>query len=303
MEMSSGEGDILMSGREHLEALGGNFLPWPSGGLSLRAPSESMPDGLRLSTDCPSRRIIEYFDSDGFVGVTDGVSLSGHMYADLFIQSLLGTDDVLVETPVPWACGHTALDAVVMSGPRTAHFELKTSSSKSPKPTKDQRRQVLRQRVVCERAGVYLPQSVIFIIGKSGHFSGFVYGPFFIDPTEEELAETRREIDLVELIFDDVRRDGIDPRDHELIRDLCRCSECFPPTAEEASAEVRELLDTEYSENIPLLKDLELWATGFKDKMRKLIPVGKIVESGKWRVNHTKSGSILIKPRKESNNE
>lgn len=284
-----------------LAGLGDIFLPWPDSGLTFRAP-EAIPSGLRLSTDCPARRVLEFFDPASFEIMTEGTSLSGHLYADLFIQSLL-PDDALVEMPIDWgpvingSRSRTRLDAVVLDGPLSAHYELKTSSSKSPRPTAQNRRQVINQRAVAHLAGIDLPPSVIFVIGKSGHLSGYTYGPFEVSPSDDEMESAIQSLDETSLVISDILTDGMMPRDHDLLRVMCRCSSCYPPPREEADDEIRAMLDTSYEVGLEDYKRAKSWYEDVRDKLRDSVPIGHSVQSSKWVVTHHDSGRLTISRR------
>jgi hypothetical protein len=280
-----------------LIALGERFLPWPEGGLHFRAP-DPLPNGLRLSEDCPARRILEYFEADSFDCVTAGVSLAGHLYADLFIQALL-PPTVSVEWAIPWLpndMATTRLDAVAWDGPLAAHYELKTASKKSPTPTADNRRQVIRQRGIAHMMGTKLPPtSVVFIIGKSGHLSCYVYGPFEIIPNEFEWESTLEELHLVNLVMGDILRDGVYPREHPLVHDLCRCTQCYPIPVVAGDDNLVELVDGVYSGGIDDYQFAKSWYGDIREDVRKLISPGESRDTpGGWIIKHSKKGRLTI---------
>jgi hypothetical protein len=258
----------------------------------------------------------EYFVPGDYTQINEGVSLMGHLLADLFIQSSfghmgmtfhdedpddLGKNPVDVELPIDWKHGVTRLDAVVWSGPYAGHFEVKTSSDKSPRPSKDNRSQVIRQRAVASRfLGMELPQSYVVIIGKSGLLSCYSYGPFPITPTDEEVEQADEELALIDLVMDDLLQvsGAVDPRDHPLARELCRCSACFPPTREEADALLREMLDNEYDDavqagNERLRKELAA-------QVKEHVEPGQSLQSGRWVATRSdKNGRLTITARKD----
>lgn len=288
---------------EPIAALGGMFLNWPEDGLSFRAPS-ALPRGLRLSTPCPAARIIDAFlpeDTGRIEKVSKGTSLSGHLYADLFIQSDLpeGTE---AEYLIPWIendFGTSGMDAVTWDGPMAAHWEIKTSSDKNPRPSSTNRSQVIRQRAVATLAGVELPQSYIMMIGKAGNMAGFKYGPFPVHVTTQELDNAIEEIELTRLIVDDIFRDGIDAREHPLMRDLCNCTSCYPPPLEDCSEELRRRLDEEYDSRFPRYQELSKWYKAFTSDLKAATQPEQRIASGKWVAHHTKMGRLTISPRTE----
>jgi len=285
-----------MTLHDDITGLGERFIEWPEDReVTLRA-NEGVRSGLRLSTDCPARRILEYLEPEEFGMVTRGVSLTGHLFADLFIQTCL-PEDVSVEYEIDWGLGKTALDAVVWEGPLAAHYELKTSSAKNPHPSLDNRRQVCRVRVAAERAGVELPDSVIFIIGKAGHLSGFVYGPFPAMPTADELRLTHDELDLTDAVFEEVK--GMEnPREHPALKMMCRCALCYPPTPEEAEDDLRRMLDGEYEQLIGDYMAAKEWNDRFKERVKQMVQPDSEVLSARWRVRVSKTGRMTIARRK-----
>lgn len=283
--------------------LGGRLIDWPDDGLTFRKPPV-LPMGLRLSTPCPAARIMDAFLPDD-VGriekVSKGTSLVGHLYADLFIQSDL-PPDTTCEYLITWmdnGLGTSGLDAVTWSGPMAAHWEIKTSSDKNPRPSSANRSQVVRQRAAAMLAGIDLPQSYIMMIGKSGNQAVFKYGPFPIHVTQQEMDSAIEEIELTRLIVDDIFRDLVEPRDHPLMRGLCNCTACFPPPIEECDDELRRRLDEEFDLRFPRYQELSRWYRTFTDELKAATRPEQKIASGKWVAHHTKAGRLTITQRTE----
>lgn len=298
---------------KEVKAFGGKFLPWPESGINLRKP-DGPPKGLRLSEDCGACCILDYFLERPSV-VNEGVSMAGHLYADIFIQSLLEpVCDPQVEKVYQWAPkGWSGMDCIVeaneyplgsadINNPYTAHYEFKTSSDLKPKPKAYNRRQVIRQRVVMARhygiSDNELFNSYIFMIGKAGVESGKVFGPFLIVPTEEELKAAQDDIDLRIEVFEDIIEEGIEnPYDHPLLKDLRRgtCTRCYPLEAEEPSKELeQELGGRDAWDRWTEADSLTKWQKEVKDKIRPLVAAGKTVDTEYFLVRHTESGRLYI---------
>lgn len=251
--------------------------------------------------------------------VNDGVSMAGHMYADIFIQGLLEpVCDPQVEKPFQWAPeGISGMDTIVDplgngrydqmdKNPYACHMEYKTSSEDKPKPKSDNIRQVIRQRVVMARKyGItddQLFNSYIFIIQKSGRNSCKVVGPFLVTPTAEELKTAQDDIDLRVAVYEDIIEEGLqdNPYDHPLLKELRykTCTRCFPLEAAEATPELENTLGgrDEWEKWIQA-DSLTKWQAEFKKKVRPLVEAGKTVETDYFLVRFTESGRLYIDPK------
>lgn len=300
---------------KEVKALGGKFLPWPEQGINLRKP-DGPPKGLRLSEDCGACCILDYFLDRPSV-VNDGVSMAGRLYADIFIQSLLEpVCDPQVEKVYQWAPkGWSGMDTVVDThdgkgwrdskggeSPYLGHYEYKTSSDDHPKPKAYNRRQVIRQRVVMARhygiTDEQLFNSYIFMIGKKGINSGKVYGPYLIEPTEEELKAAQDDIDLRVEVYTDIIEDDIeDPYDHPLLRDLRRgtCTRCFPLETDESTPELEDALGGRDAwDQWIKAEQLTKWQKEIKDSVRPLVAAGKTIETDYFLVRHTEGGRLYV---------
>lgn len=303
-----------------VKALGNRFLVWESD-VVLRANS-GPPKGLRLSEPCGACTLLDYFLERPSV-VNDGVSMSGHMLADCFIQGLLEpVCNVEVEKIYQWADkGFSGMDAIVepigycelgfghtWSGhPYIGHWELKTSSENNPKPKRSNREQVIRQRVVMARHyGITddkLFNSYIVIITKSGRRTNWVHGPFLIQPTKEELEVAARDIDLRVQVYDDIVEDGLedDPYQHPLLKGLRRgsCTRCFPLEKAEPTNELLDIFKNGRDDwdNWILQQKLTKWINSTKEAVKPLVPEGKSVETDYFLIRHTESGRLYIDPR------
>lgn len=126
-------------------------------------PDEAFPDGLRLSTDCPARRIIEPIDPDRYHEFPEHLGHRGHGF-ERVMQEWLYTKhravEVRREVVVPWEHGETHLDLLIdpltaerlwgCDGKRWLLIELKANKEGSVKA--ENVRQAQRQRFVIERA-------------------------------------------------------------------------------------------------------------------------------------------------------
>lgn len=280
-----------------IEELGERFIPW-SDSITIRG-QEERPHGFRLSTDCPACRVIEYFEERDSV-VTHGVSFTGHAFADAFIQTLLPAETI-VEPEVRWMgdMGITHLDAIVEFGPYAGHYEFKTSSDKNPKPSAAQRRQVYRQRAVMPARWAEL-DSYIIIIGKSGHLSGFIYGPFQVDPVESDVAATKRELATVESIIFDILENGVDVRAHPDLPALQRagCYKCYPRSPEDVTGDLRELIDHEYHQFIEDYNTAKEWYDDIRGRIKGLVPAGPaLLQTDLYEVVVSSNGAVRLKPK------
>lgn len=292
---------------KEVRALANRFLPWERE-LNLRPP-DGPPKGLRLSEPCGACCILDYF-LDRKSLVNDGVSLEGHLKADIFFQSLvMPSARVEIEKVYQWAeKGFSGMDGIVEDDcPLQAHYELKTSSDQNPKPKRNNREQVIRQRVVMARYyGITddkLFPSYIFIICKSGHKSNYVYGPFLIEATKEELESAARDIDLRIQVYDDIIEDGLedDPHQHPLLKEMRRgsCTRCFPLQVAEPSEALLGVFSRGRDDWDDWTKHdkLSKWIKDKKEEVKPLVPKGEIVETPYFLVRHTESGRLYVDPR------
>lgn len=301
---------------EEVKALGNRFLPWPENEISLRPRSEP-PKGLRLSEGCGSCCILNFFlDRKSFINA--GIEWSGHMYADLFVETLLRpVCPVEVEKEYKWLPEHgtSGMDAVVdpcedgLTAPGDSayigHYEFKsTSSDANPKPSKDNREQVIRQRVVMARnygiSDAELFNSYIFLISKSGKKTNWVYGPFLITPTAEELKIAQDDIDLRAMVYNDIIEDGIHPQDHPLLKSLRRgtCTTCFPLERSLDEGRLSKILGgrLEYDRWTKAENDAR-WQKKVKEKLKPEIEPGNQIETDYFVVRHTESGRLYVDPK------
>jgi len=301
---------------KEIKALGSRYLEWPKDGVILRDPG-GPPKGMRLSQECGACCLLDYFLDRGSV-VTDGVSLSGHLIADLFLQSMVMPHaTVEVEKPFQWASkGFSGMDGIVdptgtgVYDPRLpyqCHLEIKSSSEQNPKPKLNNREQTIRQRIVMARQyGItdkQLMSTYIFIISKSGHQTFRVHGPFPIAPTAEELERLARDIDLRIQVFDDIVEDGLeaDPHQHSLLRQLRRgsCTRCFPLEKAEPSDELLDIFDrgqVDFDEWVEYQR-LTKWVKERKEAAKPVVPEGQQVETDYFLIRHTESGRLYIDPK------
>lgn len=300
-----------------IKALGNRFLPW-NDAVTLRAP-DGPPKGLRLSEPCGACCILDYFlDRKSFI--SEGVSTFGHLYADLFIQTLLEpVTNPQVEKVYQWAPkGFSGMDTVVegyaepwygdIDDPYVGHYEYKTTSKDlNPKPTKANREQVIRQRVVMARhygvTDAELFNSYIFIISKDGKNTGRVSKPFLIDPTADELRIAQRDIDLRVLVYEDVLEDGLeeDPLQHPLLRELRKgsCTRCFPLQEADPSDELTEIFNrgrVDWEDWIEYQR-LEKWLKRTKEAVKPLVPLGEKIQTEYFLIRHTETGRLSIDPK------
>lgn len=126
-------------------------------------PDDEFADGLRLSTDCVCRRLIEPLDPKRYHEFPEHLGHRGHGFERVMQEWLIekhGATAVLREIVVPWEYGETHLDLLV--DPDTAAklwgcthggwllIELKANKDGSVKS--ENVRQAQRQRFVIERA-------------------------------------------------------------------------------------------------------------------------------------------------------
>jgi hypothetical protein len=121
-------------------------------------PDEDFVDGLRLSTDCPARRLIEPLDPDRYHEFPEHLGHRGHGFERILQEWLLARFGLEAqrEIVVPWEYGESHLDLFLPIGapafdvPRSLQIELKANKDAQVKP--ENVRQVHRQLYVVELA-------------------------------------------------------------------------------------------------------------------------------------------------------
>lgn len=116
------------------------------------------PDGIRMSTDCPCRRLREFKAPDEYREFPDHLAARGHGFERIVAEDLRRKGHtVLREVTIPWEHGETHLDFVITTGPlvdanggQWLVRELK--ANKEGQPYSENQRQIRRQQRVCERA-------------------------------------------------------------------------------------------------------------------------------------------------------
>ena len=169
----------------HLQMPWGKTITFPEG--------RELSHGMRLSTHCPVQRVAEYFDEEIGPPFDPGVAAIGHLYSYLWCHQTdtnmdVRPDNEILEMAVPWEHGNAHIDRVILSGLHAGVYEIKTTSSKDPKPSAENRAQVARYAAASLISGdgsiavklAGLPR-YIAMIGKAGNESGWVRGPFECD--------------------------------------------------------------------------------------------------------------------------
>lgn len=126
-------------------------------------PEDAFPDGLRLSTDCVARRIIEPLDPERYFAFPEHLGHRGHGFERVVQEWLIERLDavaVLREIVVPWEYGESHLDLLV--DPSTAArvwgcthggwLLLELKANKEAQVKTENIRQVQRQAFAVERA-------------------------------------------------------------------------------------------------------------------------------------------------------
>lgn len=244
-----------------------------------------LSDGLRNSTDCPVRRVLESIPQyrDRYHEFPEGVGALGHIIADHFVNRvltgretwgqvlrhavavMLGNETPILETEyeIEWAHGITHLDAVVYEGPYKGVWEIKTfndawRNGKAPsgRPLPENVRQVQRQMYLASEGGYELPEP--WRIVKIGKSRGWIPSPTEIELTPEARDAIEAEFDAVTQVLRYADRKGVDALDDAAVFAAagleCRCSACWPkPRVEAKPSMVDKMrgyrwLDAEYKQ-------------------------------------------------------
>lgn len=121
-------------------------------------PDDEFVDGLRLSTDCPARRLIEPLAPDRYHEFPEHLGHRGHGFERIlqeWLQHQFGLSSIR-ELVVPWEYGESHLDlllpaaAPAFDAPGAVQLELKANKDAQVKP--ENVRQVQRQMYAVELA-------------------------------------------------------------------------------------------------------------------------------------------------------
>lgn len=239
-------------------------------------PDEDFVDGLRISTDCLARRLIEPLDPDRYHEFPEHLGHRGHGFERILQEWLFnkhGATTVLREVVVPWEYGSTHLDLLV--DPDTAKrlwgcehggwllIELK--ANKDAQVRTENIRQVQRQAWCVERAlaaGKPIRVRTRDAAGKwtwdtvpPDVMAGLEYRVLVIDPTTWRIPDPRG----VQVTISDDRRAELTAEweamaafmakpvnrmkwdiEWEHAMPTCTCGKCFRPQLEELPKELIE---------------------------------------------------------------
>lgn len=236
--------------------------------------------GLRNSTHCPVRRVLEQYPEtkDRYHPFKDGVSTLGHVLAQHFIMRHLldvrseeaALSVMLGENPRPltteyaidFDLGITHLDAVVWRGEHKGTWEIKTYGDAwglKPKdePLRENIMQVQRQRYLAIEYKHDLPEP--WVIQKIGKNRGRLPEPFPVSYNQEDHARISGEFNAVQRLLSYTEEHGALGVDGEAVQALdlsCLCGQCFPKPVKEMPQTASALVDElKYME--PELKEQE----------------------------------------------
>lgn len=267
-------------------------------------PDEDFVDGLRLSTDCPARRLIEPLDPDRYHEFPEHLGHRGHGFERILQEWLLARYGIraLRETVVPWEFGESHLDlflptaAPAFDVPGGLQVELKANKDAQVKP--ENVRQVQRQLYVVELAADAGKQLRLRVRDDAGEWRWRTLDPVqlleaqwrivVIDPTTWRIPDPRG----VRVLLTEERRAELDA-EWETMRTFmrlspsvmrwnieypekmppCSCGKCFRP-------ELREL-DEECAEHAQLYLEAqqeEVFAVDAKDLERDWL-LARLVKS------------------------
>lgn len=269
------------------------------------ASSNDRPMGLRMSTDCPIRRVLEFADTRYRTPIHPGIAARGHEMENRFracCPELIGQWQI----PVSWNGNTTALDFITPDG---IIGELK-STTKNAGPSTANKRQVARmvEASGCDETVVH------FYMLHAGMLESV--GPYVYRVTDELLTDAHSERSRVIRAFNDWTADKIpDSRLNDaaywwdVYNLACRCGACtYHGKTIEADHPLEKLM-TRYE----AARDAEKGAAAMKDGIRAQIEdaartrlrvaglaYGRIdAYWSRLRISITKSGQLRITERRD----
>lgn len=192
--------------------------------------TEPQAHGLRLSTNCPAKRLLDYFEGDSW-DFDPGIAQRGHDMAAMFVTQVWGDRNpyVLSELAVPWGEGRWTchVDVVDTQG-GSEHFgpwELK-SHIDSYSPNEDEIQQLRRYLWAIEKYHPTLnfQHGYLAIVNPSNYR---VYGPFQATLTYDSRKRFDLEEKLTLAFMDDLPEPGSELRDDPRLQALCNCGKCL----------------------------------------------------------------------------
>lgn len=234
-------------------------------------PDEEFVDGLRLSTDCPARRLIEPLDAERYHEFPLHLGHRGHGFERILQEWLQHRFDLRSarEIVVPWEFGESHLDlylpvaAPAFDAPGAVQLELKANKDAQVKP--ENIRQVQRQLYAVELAADAGKQLRVRVRTDDGEWVWRRLDPMqlleaqwrvlVIDPTTWRIPDPRG----VRVTLKDDRRAELDA-EWQAMRDFmqlssgarqwnietpskmpaCTCGKCFRPELQELDEECAE---------------------------------------------------------------
>jgi hypothetical protein len=278
------------------------------------------PDGLRLSQDCPVRRVKQYFDPQEWtVPFDQGVATRGFFVEDL-VETYLDEQvpDLDVQTPIPFSLGESAFDFTQRVDGRTYVYTVKSAFTKTnPKPSAANIRQELRMLYYAHfYQGMHFVQLQWHMVDNA--FRNHIYTLSWDDI---DLFDTQQEIQSVEKaveFYTQQKKAGKKPAkftgwdDPEYWVDkfgLQARSNPFLKPDIDATAEVENMI-RKYTRAREVNKTSERELDEMKDELKPLI-IERLAKEGKTsgtvkayteaiNLRISKSGSLTITPRKEA---
>jgi len=282
---------------------------------------DDRPDGLRLSQDCPVRRVKQYFDPQEWtVPFDQGVATRGFFVEDL-VEAAIATDSLStlnVQAPIRFPLGESAFDITTREHDGTHVHTIKSAFTKpNPKPSAANIRQELRM-VYCAHIYAVMPIRNIRWHMVDNAFRDHMYT---LEIDDIDLSDTQKEIQSVEKaveFYTQQKKAGKKPAkftgwdDPEYWVDkfgLQARSNPFLKPDIDATAEVENMI-RKYTRAREVNKTSERELDELKNELKPLI-IERLAKEGKTsgtvkayteaiNLRISKSGSLTITPRKES---
>lgn len=292
-------------------------------------------EGLRLSTDCPCRRLREFFaktfDPDLYHSFPKHLDERGHGFEHVLADNLEREGHTFLrEVVIPWEHGETHIDFVILSGPRLdvmndgkpVVIEVKANSDGEHRA--ENRRQTERQIRVTERAvtrGETVTRDRDSNSVSMVDLLSYRWMALVIDPVTWQIAKP----DGHSIILGDDRRAEIDAELSELDRYMtlaggyaiadelhwepswpaCKCSSCWPipehllPAQIDSRAEVMLELEADFK---AVQDEYQALRCEIKADLLRLDAAGKLGSSRKFKgkrteITLTKTNAMRVRPR------
>lgn len=255
--------------------------------------NDHLTHNMRLSEPCPVKRVAyDFMDeearSERYGSFSQGTAMLGHLLASIWIHESFGVhgEEHYPEAEIMWDYGVSHIDVFIPPGsPDYGLYEIKTTSKKRLTPVPDNYEQVKRQLYALRLMGMHDVPATIVIIGKSGIAGGIVGDPYPVSLTDDDIDRLDDEWAFVNKLAACALEHGTLRPLKDEIPSWCRCSKCVPAPKQDASAELEDLIESDYALYIDQYQESVDWYESIREKIKDI--------AGSERMEYVTSNHIV----------